>query len=160
VDVIGEKPYTGQQSMLDAMEPKRVHRYWKTEFLPGLSGGFLDAFREGAVKVSHPSRSPSSSTSAGPSTNGKTTMGRSATATPGTSWVRGHVAAGTPAEHHVAWVRDGWEQIRPFSTGGNYVNFQLAEDDAARTADAYRSNYRRLRNVMGSDQGPVIASRP
>lgn len=54
---------------------------------------------------------------------------------------------GTPAEPHVAWVRGAWEAIRPFSTGGNYVNFQLAEDDATRTADAYGDNYERLRRV-------------
>jgi hypothetical protein len=40
--------------MLDAMEPKGVQRYWKTEFLPGLSGEFLDAFREGALGVRSP----------------------------------------------------------------------------------------------------------
>ncbi|MBC2904748.1 BBE domain-containing protein [Streptomyces cupreus] len=39
------------------------------------------------------------------------------------------------------------EQIRPFSTGGNYVNFQLAEDDVNRTADAYRGTYERLRQI-------------
>ena len=27
-----------------------------------------------------------------------------------------------------------WKRIRPFSTGGNYLNFQPAEDDATRTA--------------------------
>jgi hypothetical protein len=47
----------------------------------------------------------------------------------------------------VAWARDGWEGIRPFSTGGNYVNFQLADDDAARTAAAYGSNYQRLQRI-------------
>jgi FAD/FMN-containing dehydrogenase len=47
----------------------------------------------------------------------------------------------------VAWVRKSWEQIRPFSTGGNYVNFQLADDDTARTADAYGNNYQRLQRV-------------
>ena len=30
---------------------------------------------------------------------------------------------------------------------GNYVNFQLAEDDAARTADAYGKNFERLRRI-------------
>jgi hypothetical protein len=53
---------------------------------------------------------------------------------------------GTPADGHVAWVRDAWE-FRPFSTGGNYVNFQLAEDDTARTADAYGKNYERIQRV-------------
>jgi FAD/FMN-containing dehydrogenase len=54
---------------------------------------------------------------------------------------------GTPADPPVRWVRDAWETIRPFSTGGNYVNFQLAEDDGNRTADAYGGNYERLRRV-------------
>ena len=27
----------------------------------------------------------------------------------------------------MAWVQDAWARIRPFSTGGNYVNFQLAD---------------------------------
>jgi len=54
---------------------------------------------------------------------------------------------GAPSDPHVAWVRRSWERIRPYSTGGNYVNFQLAEDDTARTADAYRNNYERLRRV-------------
>jgi FAD/FMN-containing dehydrogenase len=52
-----------------------------------------------------------------------------------------------PADPHVARVREGWERIRPFSTGGNYVNVQLADDDTARTADGYRSNYQRLQRV-------------
>ncbi len=42
--------------------------------------------------------------------------------------------------------RDG-ERIRPFSTGGNYVNFQLAEDGATRTADAYRGTFDRLQRI-------------
>jgi Berberine and berberine like len=47
----------------------------------------------------------------------------------------------------MAWVRKSWERIRPFSTGGNYVNFQPADDDGARTAAAYRSNCQRLQQV-------------
>jgi FAD/FMN-containing dehydrogenase len=57
---------------------------------------------------------------------------------------------GAPADPHVAWVRKSWERIRPFSTGGNYVNFQLADDDTARTADAYGTNYQRLQRVKAT----------
>jgi FAD/FMN-containing dehydrogenase len=53
-------------------------------------------------------------------------------------------------DEHVAWVRDSWEAIRPFSTGGNYVNFQLAEDGAERTAGAYRRNFERLMRVKAA----------
>jgi hypothetical protein len=58
-------------------------------------------------------------------------------------------AAASP-DSHVAWVRAAWQTIRPFSTGSNYVNFQLAEDDTARTADAYRGNFERLRRAKGT----------
>jgi hypothetical protein len=33
-------------------------------------------------------------------------------------------------------VRRSWEAIRPCSTGGNYVKFQVADDTPARTAEA------------------------
>ena len=42
-----------------------------------------------------------------------------------------------------------WKRIRPFSTDGNYLNFQPAEDDATRTA-ALGSNYQRLQQVKPS----------
>ena len=50
----------------------------------------------------------------------------------------------------MAWVRAAWQTIRPFSTGGNYVNFQLAEDDTARTAAAYGGNFERLRRAKAT----------
>jgi len=56
-------------------------------------------------------------------------------------------APDTPADAHVQWVRASWEAIRPFSTGGNYVNFQMPDDDSSRTASAYGRNYRRLQRV-------------
>src|SRR5512132_2475013 len=54
VDLVTPKPYVAIQSMLNAMEPKWLHRYWKAEFLPGLSSEFLDAFRTSALRVTSP----------------------------------------------------------------------------------------------------------
>ncbi|MGH9182562.1 MAG: hypothetical protein ACRDZ9_01870 [Acidimicrobiales bacterium] len=56
-------------------------------------------------------------------------------------------APGTRGDKHVAWVRDAWKRIRQFSTGGSYVNFQLAEDGTARTAEAHGENHERLRRI-------------
>jgi FAD/FMN-containing dehydrogenase len=148
MDVITEKPYTAQQSMLDAMEPKALHRYWKTEFLPGLSGDFLDAFGEGALRVTSP-LSQSVIFHLGGALNERADDD-GAVGNRDAQYISGFAGTwlpGSPADPHVRWVRDAWETIRPFSTGGNYVNFQLAEDDAARTADAYGRNYERLRRV-------------
>lgn len=52
-----------------------------------------------------------------------------------------------PGDEHAAWAREAWEHIRPFSTGGNYINFQQAEDDTGRTAAAYGNNHERLQRV-------------
>ncbi len=150
-DVVTDKPYTVQQSMLDANEPKGLHRYWKTEYLPALSSEFLTAFRTAALQVTSPlSQSVifhlegalnerSADDGAVGNRDARFISGFSGTWPPGTA-----------PDPHVAWVRDGWESIRPFSTGGNYVNFQLADDDAARTANAYRDNYERLRRVKAA----------
>ena len=54
VDLVTPKPYTAMQSMLNAMEPKWLHRYWKAEFFPGLPNEFLDAFRSSALNVTSP----------------------------------------------------------------------------------------------------------
>jgi FAD/FMN-containing dehydrogenase len=148
VDLVTEKPYAAQQSMLDAMEPKRLHRYWKAEFLPGLSSEFLDTFGDDALKVTSPLSQSIIFHLAGALNERADDDG--AVGNRDAQYVGGFAGTwlpGTPADGHVAWVRDAWEKIRPFSTGGNYVNFQLAEDDTARTADAYGKNYERLQRV-------------
>jgi hypothetical protein len=51
VGLVTPKPYAALQSMLNVMEPKWLHRYWKAEFLlPGLSSEFLHAFRSSALR--------------------------------------------------------------------------------------------------------------
>jgi FAD/FMN-containing dehydrogenase len=121
-DLIAERPYIEQQSMMDGTEPKGQHYYWKAEHLPALSSRFLEAFRDGAMKV--------------PTVHSESVIFHS----------------GGAANEHAA--NDGAVGNRDAryiaSTGGNYVNFQLAEDDTARTADAYGGNFERLRRAKGT----------
>jgi FAD/FMN-containing dehydrogenase len=42
------------------------------------------------------------------------------------------------------WVRGAWQAMKPFSTGGNYVNFQTADEPDERTGESYRGNLERL----------------
>lgn len=148
VDLVAPKPYVAMQSMLNALEPKWLHRYWKAEFFPGLSSEFLDAFRESALEVTSPLSQSLVFHLAGAVNDRADDDG--AVGNRDARYIGGFNATwppGAPADPHVAWARAGWERIRPFSTGGNYVNFQLADDDAARTAAAYGSNYQRLQRV-------------
>jgi FAD/FMN-containing dehydrogenase len=148
IDLVTEKPYVDQQSMLDDTEPKGLNQYWKAEFLPDLSTEYLDTFRDQAAQSTSPLSFSVIFHLAGALNERDEDDGavgnRDARYISGFS---GMWPPNVPDDEHVAWVRQAWEHIRPFSTGGNYVNFQLAEDDATRTVGAYRENYERLQRI-------------
>ena len=151
VDLVGPKPYVAVQSMLNAMEPRWLHRYWKTWFLPGLSSELLDAFRNSALRVTSPLSQSIIFHVAGALNEHEGDDG--AVGNRDAHYIGGFAGTwppGAPADPHVAWARDGWERTRPFSTGGTYVNFLLAEDDTGRTAAAYGNNYQRLQTVKAT----------
>lgn len=148
VDLITEKSYAEQQSMMDGTEPKGQHYYWKTEHLPALSSGFLDAFRVGALKV--PTVASESVIFHIGGAQNELVDDDGAVGNRDSRYISGFAGAWAAEElpdEHIAWVREAWASIRAFSTGGNYVNFHLADDDSARTAEAYGKNYDRLRRV-------------
>ena len=148
ISTIQKMPYARLQSMLNAMEPKGLHRYWKTEFLPGLSSDFLEAFRDGARRVTSPLSQSVLFHLDGALNEHDEDDGavgnRDARYITGFS---GTWPPGTPSEPHVEWVLNSWERIRGHSTGGNYVNFQLHDDDDDRLRAAYRTNFARLKEV-------------
>jgi len=144
-DLVTQKPYIEQQSMLDGMEPKG-HRYcWKTEYLPRLTNEFLEAFRDSALKVTSPLSESIVIHLAGALNERADDDGavgnrdaRYLTAFAG-QW-----PADDRDDKHVAWVREAWNSVRPFSTGGNYVNFQTADEDEERVRATYGPNFDRL----------------
>jgi FAD/FMN-containing dehydrogenase len=149
VDLVGTRPYAAQQSMMDDIDPRGLHQYWKAEFLAELRSEYLDVFRDTSLKATSP-HSYSVIFHIGGALNERD-ADDGAVGNRDARFISGFSGVWEPddgrSDEHVAWVRDSWERIRPFSTGGNYVNFQLAEDDAARTAAAYGANYDRLRRV-------------
>ena len=147
-DLITEKPYTDQQSMLDGMEPKGHHYYWKTEYLAGVSQEFLDAFRDSALKVTSPLSESVIVHLAGALNERADDDG--AVGNRDARYMSAFAGQWTPGagdEEHVEWVRDAWASIRPFSTGGNYLNFQTADEDEGRLRATYGSNFERLVKV-------------
>ncbi len=148
-DLIVPKTYVEQQSMLDATQPKGANYYWKTEFIPGLSDDFLPVF----VHIGSAIESPMSqmmmfhlSGAVNEHAEDDGAVGnRDAAYVTGAA---GAWPAGDPdGDRYQAWVRQSWEKIKPFSTGGNYINFQTIDDDRARIESSYRANYDRLQRV-------------
>ena len=48
---------------------------------------------------------------------------------------------------NIEWVRNAWQDMRRFSTGGTYVNFLTEEEHGDRIRAAYGQNYARLVEV-------------
>jgi FAD/FMN-containing dehydrogenase len=145
-DLLHEQPYTELQSYLNATEPKGNHYYWKTEFASELSDGFLAAFQElggacpipggqlGILHLGGRLNELDPDDGAVGNRDARYALG-----------VLGMWQPGEPqSEGFKAWVRSAGERLRPFSTGGNYVNFQTADEDNARIRASYGANFERL----------------
>ena len=148
-DLIKRQPYTTQQSMLDATQPKGMHYYWKSEFTSGLSDEFLERYQAQFAGQTAPAN--------------QIVLFHLEGALNESDWDEGAVgnrdsehaiviqsmfSAHSPAANeNIAWVRNAWQALRPFSTGGNYVNFQTGDETSDRVAESYRKNLDRLTRV-------------
>ena len=148
-DLIVPKTYVEQQSMLNATQPKGANYYWKTEFISELSEGYLESVRANAAEIESPMSQVITFHIAGGVNEHAEDDG--AVGNRDAAFVVG-AAAAWPAtdphgDTHQQWARASWDRIKPFSTGGNYINFQTTDDDLARIESSYRGNYERLRRI-------------
>ena len=149
VDLLREQPYSELQSYLDGTEPAGMHYYWKTEYLTELSDGLLTAMRQlfaecpipgadlGILHLAGAINEHAEDDAAVGNRDARYVLG-----------VKGMWEPGEPkADAFRAWVRDAWTQIRPFSAGRTYINFQTADEEDERVRLAYGENYGRLAEI-------------
>ena len=143
-ELVRPVPYLTIQSMLDGGAPHGRHYYWRSHRLPGLSDAVIDTFvdRVGAI------------TSPFSQVNGWAMGGAVSRADPEATAVGerevgfdiSFAAAWLPTDpepdRHVAWARDGWEALRPHSSGV-YVNF-ISDEGEAGVETAYGHRLKRL----------------
>jgi FAD/FMN-containing dehydrogenase len=157
-DVLQPRPYLQQQSLLDATQPNGRRYYWKSEFLPGLEPALVEACIASLPGLP----SAHSAILLFPLDGALNALDEdhSAVGSRDTKGVINISAAwDDPAddEVNIAWARETWERIRPFSTGRTYVNFLNADDGTGRTHDAYKGNYARLTEAKRAyDPGNVF----
>lgn len=147
-DVVVRRPYTQQQSLLDATQPNGRRYYWKSEYLPGLDPETLGVYRKhgDAIQSAHSAAIVFALGGAlkefpndhCPMGNRDAELVLNLTA----SW-------DSPDEDdiHIGWAREAWNDMRRFSTGGTYVNFLTEDDGEDRIRAAYGSSYDRLVDV-------------
>ncbi len=143
-ELVRPTPYVALQSMLDGGAPHGRHYYWKAHRVPELCDEVIDAILERVTSITSPFSQVGGWAIGGavsridPTTTavGERDIGFEVNLTAG--W-----APSDPGnERHIAWVREGWETLRPFSAGV-YANF-LSDEGAAGLEAAYRGRLQRL----------------
>ena len=149
LDLLGQRPYVEVQSQFDGADPRGHHYYWKTEFVDALSDGLLSTMRElsagcpvpgaelGILHLGGALNERSPDDGAVGNRDARYAIG-----------VLGMWEPGEPAEAaYRDWVRDAGKRVARFSTGGNYVNFQTADEGEERIRAMYGGNLARLVDI-------------
>ena len=150
-EFVGAMPYPALNSAFDALFFKGIRQYWKADFVRDLPDAAI------AAHVEHGPRTPTvaSTMHLYPINGAAGRVGPEETAF-GHRDARYAMVIGAfwpdPADDDadVAWVRDYYAAVHPYSgTEGGYVNFMSA-DDAERAPENYGGTYERLRAVKAA----------
>ena len=117
-------PYRALQSLIDGSAPRGTHAYWRSHRLPTLSDAAIERIVERVETVTSPMSL----------LNGWVIGGAASRVAPGATAVGERevgfelrlIAVWPPGdpdgERHTAWVRDGWDALRPHASGRQYAD--------------------------------------
>jgi FAD/FMN-containing dehydrogenase len=148
VDLIRPTPYVSHQSLFDPGVPHGLGYYWKSEYVPSLSDALIETLAERAWGLPTP-ESYTIIFHLGGAVSRQDPEGSAFEDRRAAHAVNIDAVWSEPARESacVAWTRELWEAVRPFSTGRVYVNF-LGDEGQDRVRAAYgEAKYERLRAV-------------
>jgi FAD/FMN-containing dehydrogenase len=137
-DIVMRRPYTQMQSLLDATQPKGRRYYWKSHYLGPIGREAVDVATAHAARIASP-HSAILMFQIGGALN-ELPAGHSPAGNRDAHYVLNIAGSWEKAENDAAniqWARDTFEAMKPFSTGGTYVNFLTEEEGAGRIEAAY-----------------------
>jgi FAD/FMN-containing dehydrogenase len=148
-DAFGPKPFRQFQQILDAGQPFGRRYYWKADY--------LDAIPPAAdeILINHAEAVPSPHSALlcmhlGGGTR-RSNADESSVGNRAAEFVLNITASWESSNEdalHIAWARNYWSDMRPFSTGGTYVNFLTEDEPVERVRAAYGDAiYSRLAQV-------------
>jgi FAD/FMN-containing dehydrogenase len=145
--LVGPMPHPALQSMFDGLYPAGLLQYWRADFVNELSDEAI------ALHVRHGSQVPNfqSTMHLYPVDGAAGRVGKNDTAFSYRDARWASVFYGVDSDPasmdgDVAWVKDYWEALHPFSAGGAYVNM-IMDEGQERVMASYRDNYPRLAGV-------------
>jgi FAD/FMN-containing dehydrogenase len=147
-DILVRRPYAQLQTLLDATQPKGRRYYWKSEYLPRIEAALCGKFTEHAARI----RSPHSAVilfQIGGALNGLPAE-HSPVGNRDARYVLNVAGAWESAADdgkNIEWARAAWSDMRPFGTGGTYINFLTEDEGRDRTEAAIGKGMRRLAGI-------------
>jgi FAD/FMN-containing dehydrogenase len=150
-DILQRRTYVSQQSLLDATQPKGRRYYWKSEYLSGIGPDLYRGLMTGGKGIT----SPHSAVILFPlgGAIGQHANSHSAVGNRNANFLFNITASWDKPEDDAAnieWARSTWRDLKPFSTGGTYINFLTEEEAGDRIHAAYGANYERLARVKSA----------
>ncbi len=147
-DMVAPMPYTQLQCMLDEGFPAGLQNYWKSNFLSGLDETAIE------LLVDHVRNAPSPNSAIaiehfGGAVN-RVGINDTAFNHRGARYnliILGMWPDASAKDENVSWVRNLWDAMQPYSSGGVYVNYlgQETDEGADRVKAAYGpEKYERL----------------
>ena len=138
VDGIKIKPFTEHNSSLDAGQPTGMHYYWKSEYVTEIADDAIETLVAHAAKMTSPN-SRLAVFQLGGSTQHHDEQAMAVSHRNAEYVIAINTGWADPkdTEKQIQWTRDLWTAIRPFSSGGVYVNFLSADDGEDRVRAAY-----------------------
>ena len=145
-DQLGPMPYVALQSIVENFNPPGMRNYWKSDYMTQLSDDAIDLLVEEYPSVPAPhSHLVIEQMGGAVSRIGEDEMAVSHRNAPYNAIIVGMWDGPAEDERTIAWVRRVWEALRPFSSGGVYVNYQMGDEGEDRVRAAYGSEkYERL----------------
>jgi FAD/FMN-containing dehydrogenase len=150
-DFSGRMDYCELQKLFDTLVPAGEFRcYWKSHYLNTLSDEVIDTILQGNAEP------PSANTLSSIWNFGGATADVAANATafgdrsmPYMFSIDSNWSAADDDEENIAWTRDFWQRMRPFSDQGRmYLNFPgMGEEGDQLLKDTFGDNYARLREI-------------
>jgi FAD/FMN-containing dehydrogenase len=147
VDFAGPIPWPVLQSLFDALYPKGLQWYWKTDFVNDLTDQAI------ALHMKYSAQLPTmhSTMHLYPINGAAHRAGTGDTAFSFRDANFAEVIVGVdpdPANNArmIQWAKDYWLALHPYSAGGGYVNMMM-DEGADNVKSAYRDNYARLAQI-------------
>jgi FAD/FMN-containing dehydrogenase len=144
VDQVAPMAYSSLQRMSDRFAPPGLQNYWRSGFMRQLDDAAIDCFISHFRTVGSPQTSVLLEHPHG--TVSRVAVDQTAYCHRQDRFVYNIVSMWSdPAEsdRHIAWTRELWSAMQPFSSTGVYVNY-LGLEGYDRVRAAYGANYERL----------------